>query len=388
MEIKAYNNLERKARDYLPNRAVEAFVSSTFNMVGYPTNVTTEQGIAKYADTMHEYTYELLDTNSHVSKEEAILINKICDSVQKYTHSSLDSPIQPWLSLIDVLPLFRIVSSIKKAFNHDSISVFEVGPGSGYLGAFLTLAGNKYASMDNTQAFYLWQNRFYSSLFGNDVYESAEDSQLNFDLLKTAKISHLPWWHFASLYKEKKLDLSYDIVICDHALAEMTDNAFKYLLKLANTMLGNSKIGLFLFTHSGSTNHSNMDIIQKALISNGFTHVCSEPFQAFASKNSELKQFPLKLRLPQGYWSTGFRRYLSIINRFYNKLYLLFKRGILKPKHPFFNIRNSELYNLRLRGEAVKLEQLLNFDSSCAPPDYPFLDFLGFKTPIKKRCFL
>ena len=50
---------------------------------------------------------------------------------------------------------------------HDGpIRILEIGPGSGYLGLLLANDGHQYFAMDAAQAFYLYQKKLWSDVYG------------------------------------------------------------------------------------------------------------------------------------------------------------------------------------------------------------------------------
>ena len=54
------------------------------------------------------------------------------------------------------LLLFRYINNL---FPNKKLTLFELGPGSGFLTALLATAGHKVICMDNSQAFYIYQNQ-------------------------------------------------------------------------------------------------------------------------------------------------------------------------------------------------------------------------------------
>lgn len=156
ISIDDYDRNERNALKYLPNRAIQGFQPVTFGSLNYPCHACEEEEIIRYIDTMHELKNAKYFTPAYsYSVEEANLITKVCDQVVELTKQWPGGPIRPWMSPLAAMTLFRAISAIGCHSGKRTLSVFEVGPGSGYLGAFLINAGHRYASMDNTQAFYL-----------------------------------------------------------------------------------------------------------------------------------------------------------------------------------------------------------------------------------------
>ena len=104
---------------------------------------------------------------------------------------------------------------------HDGpLRILEIGPGSGYLGMLLANDGHQYFAMDAAQAFYLYQKKLWSDIYGSDYFDYSESSSRP----DTAKVTHIPWWQFANL-SIPILDV--DVVTINHALTEMHPQAVK-----------------------------------------------------------------------------------------------------------------------------------------------------------------
>ena len=104
---------------------------------------------------------------------------------------------------------------------HDGpLRILEIGPGSGYLGMLLANDGHQYFAMDAAQAFYLYQKKLWSDIYGADYFDYSEASSRP----DTAKVTHIPWWQFANLSIPIP---DVDVVTINHALAEMHPLAVK-----------------------------------------------------------------------------------------------------------------------------------------------------------------
>jgi hypothetical protein len=152
-----------------------------------------------------------------------------------------------------------------------SLSVLEVGPGSGYLGSLLIKAGFQYAAADATQAFYLWQNRLFAGVSGDDLVEQALVP------VGTAppvgKVTHIPWWHFLTGVFDMPLNV--DVVVCEQALCEMHAWAMRYTLHAARHVLRNSDVKAFVFSGHGHPQNSVEDV-ERSFAEAGFKRVLSE----------------------------------------------------------------------------------------------------------------
>ena len=100
------------------------------------------------------------------------------------------------------------------------LRILEIGPGSGYLGLLLANDEHQYFAMDAAQAFYLYQKKLWSDLYGSDYFDYSESSSRP----DSAKVTHIPWWQFANLSIPIP---DVDLVTINHALCEMHPQAVK-----------------------------------------------------------------------------------------------------------------------------------------------------------------
>lgn len=281
LDISAYDGAEATAEGQLGNLAQAAFKPVTFSSANYPIRVRMEAELQRFVDTMHENAAgSLFSPTAALSPDEADLIRTINDKVVDLTRTSFGRPIRPWLAHLDAVGMFRVVAAWAGCLNRPNASILEIGPGSGYLGALLSLAGYRYMAMDNTQAFYLWQNRLFAHLAGSGLLELADQAiPREDDPSKT--VVHIPWWHFAELHRHNPF--SADFVVCDHALGEISLNALRYILRTAHAMLTrNATPGLFLFRFTGARHISNDRQLFKEFERAGMRAISKRLFYALA----------------------------------------------------------------------------------------------------------
>ncbi len=192
--VSEYNRLETEALSNLPYPAIRAFRPAGFLQSGFPTSVTNEEELTRYCDIMSELEdakryYEL----ELYSEEEAALVRKTARVIEEVTQRLFRS-VQPFLSLFPPIDVLRTV----RALTESNATVFEIGPGSGILGSYLIESGYRYRSIDNTQAFYLWQGRLFSALAGEDFVDYVSSDGPPQEI--TARCAMIPWWHFATSF--------------------------------------------------------------------------------------------------------------------------------------------------------------------------------------------
>ena len=162
------------------------------------------------------------------------------------------------MCLFPPIPILRAVDLISRVRKR-KLKIFEVGPGSGYLGAYLLNAGHPYAAMDNCQALYLWQNRLFSRI-AETFLEFAIYKKINgFERIFGCHCTHIPWWQFAAFH-ETGFPLG-DVVICDAAMGEMDTFGLRYLLHSAKAIAAESDCGAFIFQNLGEERvHHRADV--------------------------------------------------------------------------------------------------------------------------------
>jgi hypothetical protein len=128
---------------------------------------------------------------------------------------------------------------------HDGpLRIFEIGPGSGYLGLLLANDGHQYFAMDAAQAFYLYQKKLWSDIFGSDYFDYSESTSRP----DTAKVTHIPWWQFANLSIPIP---DVDVVTINHALTEMHPQAVKTIFTRLYSAWGDTDKKLVLAEGTG-----------------------------------------------------------------------------------------------------------------------------------------
>ena len=265
LSIKDYDEMERRARVHASYPAIRAFSPVAFAQVNFPTRVAEEAELSRYADIMHEFLprAEWLERKLY-SETEARAILRLVGQIRDLTHSLYGRAVQPLMCLFLPIPILRAVEAIASARGR-RLNVYEIGPGSGHLGAYLLNAGHRYAAMDICQALYLWQNRLMVTI-ADDCCEWAwlDGPGACF----TQRATHVPWWHFARLHEVEPTPA--DIVICDAAMGEMDVFALPYILRVAKAMLARSDCGAFLFQNLGEERVNARAQVQSMLTSLGF----------------------------------------------------------------------------------------------------------------------
>jgi hypothetical protein len=277
LTIEAYDAAEQEARIGLSFAEIMAFAPRTFANLGLPDRVKDERELVRYADwnldaENREYFrpgqfFGGPAVQTDYTQDEVDLMNRVRDQAVEVTQR-MGRPVRPLSGPFAQLGFFRIISALRAAQGR-ALDVFEVGPGTGYLGAMLLNYGNTYAWMDNAQALYLWQHR----LVGD-------------------RARGVPWWEFVRAGIQRPVD----IVVSNANLGEMTHDAMRIMVRHAKEALKDSPLGIFMFTHVGAPMHNGFEGVDRELRSIGFRHVFSRLFQGYLAHDRVLPDAVMALQ--------------------------------------------------------------------------------------------
>ena len=217
--VERYNQAERAGRATVSNRAIEAFSLEVFETLGYPCRIDDESELWRYHDVMQEGRFEQnLRLIGSYSEHDFDLVTKTAKQILSFSERELTIRNSGKHALTRSLYQYQL---IMKERPHDGpLRILEIGPGSGYLGMLLANDGHQYFAMDAAQAFYLYQKKLWSDIYGSDYFDYSESTSRP----DNAKVTHIPWWRFANLSTPIP---DVDIVTCNHAFAEMHPTAVK-----------------------------------------------------------------------------------------------------------------------------------------------------------------
>ena len=158
---------------------------------------------------------------------------------------------------------------------HDGpLKILEIGPGSGYLGLLLANDGHQYFAMDAAQAFYLYQKKLWSDIYGADYFDYSESTSRP----DSAKVTHIPWWQFAN-FSIPIPDV--DVVTINHALAEMHPQAVKTIFARLYSAWGDTDKKLVLSESLGYDYFKRKQAIYTDIRTESFTVHRSSGFTIF-----------------------------------------------------------------------------------------------------------
>ena len=240
IEPEDYDREESKAQAFMPNRVIEAYRPEAFLQKGYPSRIAQSTELYRFADAMCEDA-DYIETVINqwldgLTEEEFRLLKCVCVAAADISKQTSGCSVIPARAALAALFQLRVVRALFPTPNH---VIHELGPGSGYLGAMLSLLGYTYSSMDVTQALYVYQSRLFNHICGEKFIELASDPRPLTDWNRPAQGTniHIPWWKYVPNSPED-LNLDVDCIVVTGAIAEMNINATKYLVRQAYRWLG------------------------------------------------------------------------------------------------------------------------------------------------------
>lgn len=289
--VERYDRGEASGRRPLSYAEVGAFATTTFALMGYPARVEHESELAGFVDwnfSASNREYFIRDhfvrgpsVSTVISADERDALRLLGDQVQTMTAGTFGRPMRPISTLLSQLGLFRVLMAMGGTITGRPLSVFEVGPGNGYLGGLLVTRNCRYMSMDNAQSLYLWQSRLLEHLAGAEFVDWAAGPDAPPADLAAYRVHHLPWWEYVRLRHRR--DVQADIVVSNTNLGEMNYPALLYTVRLAVQLLKSSPLGLLVFTNIGDAKQNSMATVEGELLRVGFKRVCGNLFHAFAA---------------------------------------------------------------------------------------------------------
>lgn len=296
--VSAYETAEQFARRQLPNRLIEGFSPALFDAVGYPSRIHHVAELARYVDVMHELRFDV-DFKHNVlgfTQNEWEIYRDIAVHVTELCQKLFGRRIVPKGALLKAILIIR---HIWMAYPGQRPTVLELGSGSGYLPAILVRCGFPVITMDNTQAFYLWQHVFWDSFIGERLIEMAfDDSDLvSLTNVPDGHLVHVPWWKFGQV-DVTKLKFRIQVFTANHMLCEMHEYAFRYSIAALQQILVNRDNiePLLLFQGYGSDRHRKVEVVNTALEEAGNSWAVRDPIICIMTPNRET---PDSQRIPE-----------------------------------------------------------------------------------------
>jgi len=218
-QIGRYAAAERLGRARVPNAAIQAFGLEAFSALGYPSRIEHSGELWRYHDVMQDGRFSRnLRLIGEPSAEVLAVAQRAIDAVVSFSESRFQFKSAAKDMLSRAIYQFQLISNELKATPRPW-SILEIGPGCGYLGLLVGLAGDRYTAVEASQAFYVYQSTLYRDVFGDDYQDGLEHTA-------TSRIGHLPWWE---LCRESSRLPAFTAATANHMLSEMNPSGLAFL---------------------------------------------------------------------------------------------------------------------------------------------------------------
>jgi hypothetical protein len=212
-------------------------------------------------------------------------MQRIREKTARFCHENFGRRVLPINSVMSAVGLFRAIKHVQTFFDKP-LGVVEIGPGAGYLGAFLIASGHPYVAVEATQSLYLWQSRFLHHFVPKGGFQEQAHATVG-EAVRQSAVTHVPWWHFVS--NIGKTPLRADIVICDQALSEMHACASRYAIFTGRDILSKSAVRLFMFSDLGQPTAPH-DQVLSTFSEAGYSQILSHRLYAFTPGTHQLPE--------------------------------------------------------------------------------------------------
>jgi hypothetical protein len=293
LEPRAYDEAEQAALIDRAALLIQAFRPLTFERLGFPTRIVHPREMLRFADhNLEPETAALFrpgarfDPAGYVNSftaDEYDLMRRVGDRVSEETRKQLGRALRPVTTpLVNVGP-FRAMHHLARLCRRPPLTVFEVGAGSGYLGAFLAMTGFRYLSYDVTQGYYLWQSFLLDIMSNGEFSETA--ALPSFPAAQQNQVVHLPWWQYTDMLTNPSV--SADVVYSNANLGEMSLLSLKHVLHISRFMLKDSPIGVFMYLSTGMLAQNSLESLAVEFNQFGFRKFMDWPFHAFVQEGRD-----------------------------------------------------------------------------------------------------
>jgi hypothetical protein len=223
-----YNKNEKKAYKNFSIFNLRTFTPTTFQKYNFPEKLFSEYEIWKYLDSQQEFRVSEYFNNhlKYLTEDEMSAIESVAKKYSKYSKNFNRKTIP-----IGINHMISSVSTIRSLLSYQknkSLSVLEIGPGSGMLGLLANYFKINYSAFDITNAFSIHIMSLYSFLFKKNFKDFGLIPFSNKEIThkNNTDLSFFPWWHFLNT----KFSLpKFDFIIMNACFFEIEEKALYFI---------------------------------------------------------------------------------------------------------------------------------------------------------------
>jgi hypothetical protein len=218
--IARYGAAEQAGRAKVPNLAIQAFSLEVFQAIGYPHRISSSRELWRYHDVMQDGRLEQnLGLLGSAMDGEVDLVQRAADAIVDFSFSVFGFASAGKDMLSRAVYQYSLLASVLDGVPRPW-TILEVGPGCGYLGVLLGLAGHRYIALEASQAFWVHQSALLQHVFGEEYSDGLVEDR--------RRISHLAWWDFCS---EGSTLPQLTACTANHMLGEMNPSGLIHLTR-------------------------------------------------------------------------------------------------------------------------------------------------------------
>jgi hypothetical protein len=234
--IARYGAAEQAGRARVPNRAIQAFSLDVFQAVGYPHRISSSRELWRYHDVMQDGRLEHnLGLLGSAMDGEVDLVRRAADAIVSFSVSTFGFASAGKDMLSRAVYQYSLLASVLDGVPRPW-TILEVGPGCGYLGVLLGLAGHRYIALEASQAFWVYQSALFEHVFGDEYSDGLVEGR--------RRISHLAWWDFCS---EGSALPRLSACTANHVLNEMNRFGLEFVMRKLSS---SQRVGMCIVAES------------------------------------------------------------------------------------------------------------------------------------------
>ena len=227
-KFKIYNKNEIEAYKNFPNYKLRAFLPTTFQKYNFPVKLNSYYEIWKYLDSQQEFRIKeyFNDHLKYLTDNEMNTIESIAKKYSKYSKFFNRRTIP--VGINHMMSSISTIRSLLSYHKNKSLTVLEIGPGSGMLGLLANYYKINYSAFDITNAFSIHIMSLYSFLFKKNFKDFGLIPFTNKKVInkKNTDLSFFPWWHFLNT----KFSLpKFDFIIMNACFFEIEEKALYFI---------------------------------------------------------------------------------------------------------------------------------------------------------------
>jgi len=280
-----YDEIEINSTTFIPPPVLAAWRPIMFEERNFPVHIKRINQVVRYADWnwtpygpmlfQRGVIFDKIAYKNIFTMDEADILEGLGKSVALMCKTLSGRAVRPVTTLMNAILPFRIIDQINKDLK-TSLTVFEIGSGTAYLGPITVNKGNRYFSTDVAQAYYLWQHHLLEFTCPKGVMDYARIGSAEY-ITDDVNAACIPWWKFLEITQGSFIVKS-DVVYANGCLCEMSTDARSTVISTVKLMIKSNKLGMVFYIGAGDDSKYSVESLCSEFELNGFIKVPNIPF--------------------------------------------------------------------------------------------------------------